>query len=76
MTLRANAQPLDIFTADYKPYFVKIVQDDFKGRSAADELASAAPVLARLKLSGQVLTARAHQDAEPATVVRIAPRTG
>ncbi len=47
-----------------------------KGRSAADELASAAPVLARLKLNGQVLTARAHQDAEPATVVRIAPRTG
>ena len=46
-----------------------------KGRSAADELAAAAPVLARLKLSGQVLTARAHQDAEPATVVRIAPRT-
>ena len=47
-----------------------------KGRSAADELVSAAPVLARLKLNGQVLTARAHQDAEPATVVRIAPRTG
>lgn len=46
-----------------------------KGRSAADELAAAAPVLARLKLSGQVLTARAHQDAEPATVVRIAPAT-
>ena len=46
-----------------------------KGRSAADELAAAAPVLARLKLSGQVLTARAHQDAEPATVVRIAPTT-
>src|SRR5689334_953151 len=27
MTLRAGAQPLDIFTAEYKPYFVKILQD-------------------------------------------------
>ena len=42
-----------------------------KGRSAGDELAAAAPVLARLRLTGQVLTVRAHQDAEPATVVRI-----
>jgi 16S rRNA (guanine527-N7)-methyltransferase len=42
-----------------------------KGRSADDELAAAAPVLARLRLTGQVLSVRAHQDAEPATVVRI-----
>ena len=42
-----------------------------KGRSADDELAAAAPVLTRLRLTGQVLTVRAHQDAEPATVVRI-----
>jgi 16S rRNA (guanine527-N7)-methyltransferase len=47
-----------------------------KGRSAADELAAAAPVLARLRLSGEVLTVRAHQDAESATVVRVAARAG
>ena len=50
MTLRANAQPLDIFTADYKPYFVKIVQDDFKGRSAADRKAIVAELPAKMKV--------------------------
>jgi hypothetical protein len=39
MTLRANAQPGDIFAPEYQPYFIKIVQDDFKGRSAADRKA-------------------------------------
>jgi len=39
MTLRANAQPGDVFAPDYQPYFIKIVQDDFKGRSAADRKA-------------------------------------
>lgn len=39
MTLRANAQPGDIFAPDYQPYFIKIVHDDFKGRSAADRKA-------------------------------------
>ena len=39
MTLRANAQPGDIFAPDYQPFFIKIIQDDFKGRSAADRKA-------------------------------------
>lgn len=39
MTLRAGAQPGDIFAPEYQPYFIKIVQDDFKGRSAADRKA-------------------------------------
>jgi len=39
MTLRANAQPGDIFAPDYQPYFVKIIQEDFKTRSAADRKA-------------------------------------
>jgi hypothetical protein len=39
MTLRAGAQPGDIFAKDYQPYFIKIVQDDFKERSAADRKA-------------------------------------
>ena len=39
MTLRANAQPGDIFAPDYQPYFIKIIQDDFKPRSAADRKA-------------------------------------
>jgi hypothetical protein len=34
MTLRAGAKPGDIFAPEYQPYFVKIVQDDFKTRSA------------------------------------------
>jgi hypothetical protein len=39
MTLRAGAQPNEIFAKEYQPYFVKIVQDDFASRSAADRKA-------------------------------------
>ena len=39
MTLRAGAKPGEIFAPEYQPYFIKIVQDDFKGRSAADRKA-------------------------------------
>ena len=39
MTLRANAPAHEIFAKEYQPYFVKIVQDDFKNRSAADRKA-------------------------------------
>ena len=39
MTLRAGAQPNEIFAKDYESYFVKIVQDDFATRSAADRKA-------------------------------------
>ena len=39
MTLRAGAKPGEIFALEYQPYFIKIVQDDFKGRSAADRKA-------------------------------------
>ena len=39
MTLRAGAQPGEIFAPEYQPYFIKIVQDDFKGRSAVDRKA-------------------------------------
>jgi hypothetical protein len=39
MTLRANAQTNEIFAKEYQPYFVKIVQDDFAKRSAADRKA-------------------------------------
>jgi hypothetical protein len=39
MTLRANAQPNEIFAKEYEPYFVKIVKDDFADRSAADRKA-------------------------------------
>ena len=39
MTLRAGAQPNEIFAKEYEPYFVKIVQDDFATRSAADRKA-------------------------------------
>ena len=39
MTLRAGAKPGEVFAIEYQPYFIKIVQDDFKGRSAADRKA-------------------------------------
>ena len=39
MTLRAGAQPGEIFAPEYQPYFIKIVQDDFKTRSAVDRKA-------------------------------------
>jgi hypothetical protein len=39
MTLRAGAQPGEIIAREYQPYFIKIVQDDFKKRSAADRKA-------------------------------------
>ena len=50
MTLRAGAQPLEIFTAEYQPYFVKIVQDDFKTRSAADRKAIVSELPAKMKV--------------------------
>ena len=45
-----------------------------KGRSAAAELKAAEPALARSDLGAELLTVRAHPDAEPATVVRLRPR--
>lgn len=50
MTLRANAQPGDVFAPDYQPYFIKIVQDDFKGRSAADRKAMISELPAKMKI--------------------------
>jgi hypothetical protein len=50
MTLRAGAQPGDIFAPEYQPYFVKIVQDDFKHRSAADRKALLNELPARMKV--------------------------
>ena len=50
MTLRANAQPGDIFAPEYQPYFIKIVQDDFKGRSAADRKAIISELPAKMKI--------------------------
>jgi hypothetical protein len=39
MTLRAQAPANEIFAKEYQPHFVKIVQDDFANRSAADRKA-------------------------------------
>ena len=50
MTLRANAQPGDIFAPEYQPYFIKIVQDDFKTRSAADRKALVSELPAKMKV--------------------------
>lgn len=39
VSMRANAKAGDIFAKQYQPYFIKIVQDDFRKRSAADRKA-------------------------------------
>jgi 16S rRNA (guanine527-N7)-methyltransferase len=45
-----------------------------KGRSAADELEGAQRTLAQRRLTGEVLSVRAHPSVEPTTVVRLAGR--
>ena len=50
MTLRAGAQPGEIFVPEYQPYFVKIVQDDFKQRNARDRKAIVAELPANMKV--------------------------
>jgi 16S rRNA (guanine527-N7)-methyltransferase len=45
-----------------------------KGSSAADELTAAKYELEAAQLDAEVLTVRAHPDAEPATVVRLSGR--
>ena len=50
MTLRAGAQPGDIFALEYQPYFIQIVQDDFKTRSAADRKALINELPAKVKV--------------------------
>jgi 16S rRNA (guanine527-N7)-methyltransferase len=42
-----------------------------KGRAVSEELTAAAPALVGTGLAAEVLTVRAHPDAEPATVVRL-----
>ena len=44
-----------------------------KGRSAAEEVVEAGPVLARTGLTVEQLTVAAHPTLEPATVVRLGP---
>jgi 16S rRNA (guanine527-N7)-methyltransferase len=45
-----------------------------KGQSAAHEVTAAKRQLQAAQLDAEVLTVRAHPDAEPATVVRVATR--
>jgi 16S rRNA (guanine527-N7)-methyltransferase len=45
-----------------------------KGESAADEVAAARPQLQAANLEAEVVTVRAHPDADPATVVRLSER--
>jgi hypothetical protein len=44
-----------------------------KGRSAAEEVATAHRELAKARLVPEVLSVRAHPDADPATVIRLRP---
>ncbi len=46
-----------------------------KGRSATEEVATAEGQLDHARLNAEVLSVRAHRDAEPATVVRLGDRS-
>jgi hypothetical protein len=50
MTLRAGAKPGDVFAPEYQPYFIQIVKDDFKTRSAADRKAIVVELPAKLNV--------------------------
>jgi hypothetical protein len=50
MTLRAGAQPNEIFAPEYQPYFIQIVQDDFKTRKAVDRKAIIDELPAKMKV--------------------------
>jgi hypothetical protein len=50
MTLRAGAQPGEIFVPEYQPYLIKIIQDDFKQRSARDRKAIVNELPAKMKV--------------------------
>jgi hypothetical protein len=50
MTLRAGAQIGDIFAPEYQPYFIQIVKEDFKTRSAADRKALVAELPKNVKI--------------------------
>jgi len=50
MTLRAGAQPNEIFAPEYQPFFIKIVQDDFKNRQAVDRKAMVNELPAKMKV--------------------------
>ena len=50
MTLRAGAQPGEIFAPEYQPYFIKIVRDDFATRSARDRKALIWELPAKMKV--------------------------
>jgi hypothetical protein len=50
MTLRAGAQPNEIFAPEYQPYFIQIIQDDFKNRNAADRKSMIEELPAKMKV--------------------------
>lgn len=50
MTLRAGAQPGEIFAPAYQPYFIQIVKDDFATRSARDRKALVSELPAKMKV--------------------------
>jgi hypothetical protein len=50
MTLRAGAQPNEIFAPEYQPFFIQIVKDDFKDRKAGDRKAIVDELPAKMKV--------------------------
>lgn len=50
MTLRAGAQPGEIFAPEYQPFFIQIVKEDFSTRSAKDRKALVNELPAKMKV--------------------------
>jgi len=74
MTLRAGAQPGAIFAKEFQPYFIKIVQDDFAKRSAADKKALVHELPAKVKVDvNTVYPTTLPLLTFPATLLRALP---
>jgi hypothetical protein len=74
MTLRPGAQPGDIFAKEFQPYFIKIVEDDFKKRSAADRKALVHELPGNVKVSiNTVYPTTLPLITFPATLLRALP---
>ena len=71
--LRADAQPGDIFSAEIRPVLIKVIQDDFKSRSATDRKALVEE-LPNMKLTvNMVYPPKLPLGTVPARLLRVLP---
>ena len=74
VSLRPNAKVGDIFAPEYQPYFIKIVQDDFRKRSVADRKAIIVELPKNMKVDiNQVYPTTLPLETFPAKLLRRLP---